>query len=200
MDNNDGTKDTTQTEENDPSVSALPRKLEQAVTLKEQDLPSFASGLVAASTEDPLASDPNHRKELQISSYYANQNNNNEAQTVVLSERARRKQRQRELRLQLEAQERERALQQALDQLLLMQEESDQDLNAILEQKQNPPKDVHLTNFDLPNLRNGGSNLLDNANLTLATGRRYGYVHAFKKNGCFFQRLGWLVVDFGRVD
>ena len=81
-----------------------------------------------------------------------------------------------------------------------MQEESDQDLNAILEQKQNPPKDVHLANFDLPNLRNGGSNLLDNANLTLATGRRYGYVHAFKKNGCFFQRLGWLVVDFGRVD
>ena len=41
--------------------------------------------------------------------------------------------------------------------------------------------DINLTNFDLPNLRGGGPNLLQNASLTLSRGRRYGLLG---RNGC----------------
>ena len=42
-------------------------------------------------------------------------------------------------------------------------------------------RDVHLRDFDLPNLRGGGPDLLSGANLTLAHGRRYGLMG---RNGC----------------
>ena len=35
-------------------------------------------------------------------------------------------------------------------------------------------KDVHFRNFDLPNLRGGGPDLLVNASLSLSKGRKYG--------------------------
>ncbi|OEU07369.1 P-loop containing nucleoside triphosphate hydrolase protein [Fragilariopsis cylindrus CCMP1102] len=42
-------------------------------------------------------------------------------------------------------------------------------------------RDVRLLNFELPNLRGGGPNLLSGANLILARGRRYGLMG---RNGC----------------
>ena len=49
--------------------------------------------------------------------------------------------------------------------------------------------DVQLVNFNLPNRKGGGPDLLSGANLTLASGRRYGLMG---RNGCGkFDSLRW---------
>ena len=76
--------------------TSTPRRLENAVTLKERDVQTFASGLVAdVEDERPVGSEP---KVSAIASFYANMIDplNNEA---VMSERNRRKKRQREVSL-----------------------------------------------------------------------------------------------------
>ena len=166
------------------------RKLRQAITLKEHDVETFASGLRAQDNEggDFGEDDAGPSK---IASFYANMidPHQNEA---ILSERNRRRQRQKELRIKMEEEERQRAIDEAMG---MFQDDGAGDTDdsaaheralgagaeggAVSEEAQ--MRDVRLLDFDLPNLRGGGPNLLSGASLILARGRRYGLMG---RNGC----------------
>lgn len=148
------------------------RKLGQSVTMKEQDVQTFASGL-RAKTDDGV-----ELEESQIKTFYANMIDP-AASKAAISERDRRKARQKEMRIQMEEEERQRAIKEAMD---MFQDNDDQDSESLMEKAQaDNMQDVHLKDFDLPNLRGGGPNLLQGANLTLARGRRFGLMG---RNGC----------------
>ena len=102
---------------------------------------------------------------------------------AAISERERRKARQKELRLKLEAEERQRAIQQAMDMLVNTDDNNNNNtsVDRMVQQSTDNMLDVHLQNMDLPNLRGGGPDLLTNANVTFARGRRYGLMG---RNGC----------------
>lgn len=99
------------------------------------------------------------------------------------SERDRRKARQKEMRERMEREERKRAIEDAMR---MMEEEesamggggtSSKDVGeemADIVNAADNAADVHLTNFNLPNRKGGGPDLLTDASLTLAGGRRYG--------------------------
>lgn len=146
------------------------RKLDQAITLKEQDVQTYASGLTADPVDDPEATSA-------IASFYANMIDisSNEA---AKSERARRKERQKKIRETMEEEERQRALKEAMD---ILEDDEEENPEALLDSANDNRADVHLKSFDLPNLRGGGPDLLQNANLILAKGRRYGLMG---RNGC----------------
>jgi len=148
------------------------RKLDQAITLKEKDVQTFASGLSADPVDDPDAVS-------SIAAFYANMidiSGNDAAQ----SERNRRKARQKEMREAMEEEERQRALKEAMG-MLQDGDEEEEDPEALLDSANDNSADVHLKSFDLPNLRGGGPDLLQNANLILAKSRRYGLMG---RNGC----------------
>ena len=156
------------------AVPAL-RKLDQSVTMKQKDIQTFASGLEA--NADPA--DPTKAK-TSIKQFYANMIDCNDA--AAISERERRKARQKEMRLKLEQEERQRAIQEAMDMLSADNDTSpEKSVDQMIEQSTDNMLDVHLQNFDLPNLRGGGPDLLTNANATFARGRRYGLMG---RNGC----------------
>jgi len=162
---------------NDLHNEQIPRKLDNTVTLKEHDIETFASGLVAdKGTGDSLDATSD------IQTFYANMidvSNNPAAK----SERARRKARQKELREKMEAEERERAL---ADAMKIMEEEENmrnnekEDMTELTTASDNA-SDVQLINFSLPNRKGGGPDLLNDSNLTLASKRRYGLMG---RNGC----------------
>ncbi len=151
------------------------QKLNKAVTMKEHDIQTFASGI---SSEPMLDHEDAHIS--SIASFYANMIDisNNEA---VISERQRRKERQKAMRLEMEEAERKRAIKEAMDLF------NDDDVGGgdnpddLLDAAADNSADVHIRNMDLPNLRGGGPDLLQNASLTLARGRRYGLMG---RNGC----------------
>jgi len=156
------------------------RKLDQAVTMKEHDVQTYASGLSSSSGGldthgNTLEDEP---KQSEIAAFYANMidiSNN----TAAISERARRKRRQKEIRERMQEEERQRALDEAM---AMLEEIGSNDVEqAMNNQATDNSADVHLVNFDLPNLRGGGPNLLQNASVTLARGRRYGLMG---RNGC----------------
>ena len=156
-----------------PSQGDSLRKLGQAVTMKEQDVQTFASGL-RAKTDDGI-----ELEESQIAAFYANMIDPS-ASKAAISERDRRKARQKELRIRMEEEERQRAIQEAMD--MFKDDDAEVSKESLMEKAQNDNmQDVHLKEFDLPNLRGGGPNLLQNTNLTLARGRRYGLMG---RNGC----------------
>jgi len=162
----------------DGGAPTLPRKLTQSVTLKEHDVETFASGLQADPVDDPEA---HAAGQSSIASFYANMIDisNNEA---AVSERARRKERQKRIREEMEENERQRALKEAMDMLAEEEEEeASRDPDSLLDNSHDNSADVHLKSFDLPNLRGGGPDLLQNASLILAKGRRYGLMG---RNGC----------------
>ena len=182
-------------------ASSALRKLSTTVTMKEQDVETFASGLRSKDengheqayspmdgTEDAEGTPGPPSK---IAAFYANMidpSNN----AMAMSERNRRKQRQHAIRLQLEDDERQRAI---ADAMTMFHTEDDDENNttkkATKQQQQQGDddeegdgvmtKDIRLLNFELPNLRGGGPNLLTGANLILARGRRYGLMG---RNGC----------------
>jgi len=161
---------------NDQHNDQIPRKLDNAVTLKEHDIETFASGLVADKTGDSLDATSD------IQAFYANMidvSNNPAAK----SERARRKARQKELREKMEVEERERAL---ADAMKILEEEENmrnnekEDMGELTTAADNAA-DVQLINFSLPNRKGGGPDLLSDSNLTLASKRRYGLMG---RNGC----------------
>ena len=162
-------------EQEDAKEPAL-RKLDQAVTMKEHDVTTYASGL--SSGVDSHGNTIDTEEQSDIASFYANMIDisSNEA---AMSERARRKQRQKELRERMEAEERQRAI----DEAMAMLEDTPDDAEESMKEADavDNSADVHLKNFELPNLRGGGPNLLDNASLTFAKGRRYGLMG---RNGC----------------
>jgi len=150
---------------------AVLRKLDHAVTLKAHDVQTYASGLSAE-----LQVDPTSTKESQIAHFYANMIDI--SSTEALSERDRRKARQKELRELLEEEERKRAIQEAM---AIFETPATDNEHEVMESSASAISDIHLQNFDLPNLRGGGPNLLTNASLSLARGRRYGLMG---RNGC----------------
>lgn len=149
------------------------RKLGQAVTMKEHDIQSYAMGLSAEL--DPVVGD---EKESQIAAFYANMIDGTLNEDAK-SERDRRKARQKELRIKMEEEERQRAIQEAM--AMLAEPEVGKTVESMMESSSDHMQDVHFRSFDLPNLRGGGPNLLQNASITLARGRRYGLMG---RNGC----------------
>mmetsp|Transcript_33748 Transcript_33748/g.100679 ORF Transcript_33748/g.100679 Transcript_33748/m.100679 type:complete len:851 (-) Transcript_33748:45-2597(-) len=160
------------------------RKLENAVTMKKHDVQSYASGLASIEGMAGAPSDVAEvEQQTQIASFYANMIDatNNPA---AVSERTRRKERQKDLREKMEEEERQRAIKDAM---AMMEGDGDDEGDGgdegegALSAADDNSADVHLRNFDLPNLRGGGPDLLSGANFTLASGRRYGLMG---RNGC----------------
>ncbi|KAL9185239.1 hypothetical protein ACHAXT_003016 [Thalassiosira profunda] len=158
-------------------IDNLPRKLDAAITLKAHDIQTFASGLVAA-TDATL----DEGGETDIQSFYANMIDASDHPRAK-SERERRKARQREMREKMEEQERKRAIEDALRMMEEgdgMGDEANEEMSEVATASDNAA-DVHFANFHLPNRKGGGPDLLTEANLTLARGRRYGLMG---RNGC----------------
>lgn len=177
--NQAGTNDTNNENE-------LPRLLDNAITLKSQDITSFASGLVA--DKDSTIDDPTDTTSSDIQSFYANMIDVSNVQGR--SERDRRKARQKEIRERMEEEERKRAIDDAMR--MMAEEEqstmegsnaggmSAQEMSEITNATDNAA-DVRLQNFHLANRKGGGQDLLEDATLILAHGRRYGLMG---RNGC----------------
>jgi ATPase subunit of ABC transporter with duplicated ATPase domains len=177
------------------------RKLSQTVTMKEQDVETFAMGMRVTENETgelygqrPMegGADGSEEGPSKIASFYANMiDYDNEA---AMSERDRRKARQKELRIKAEEEERQRAIDEAMT---MFQDNGDNEDDAGANERmlgasdgtkesstmsdEAQVRDVRLLNFELPNLRGGGPNLLSGASLILARGRRYGLMG---RNGC----------------
>jgi len=173
LDNGSNTTDATSASKKKDVDEPL-QKLTKAVTMKEHDIQTYASGILAEPMND-------HEDEniSSIASFYATMIDisNNEA---ITSERHRRKERQKALRLEMEDAERKRAIKDAMD---LLDDDAmvDEDPDDLLDAAADNSADVHIKNMDLPNLRGGGPDLLQNASLTLARGRKYGLMG---RNGC----------------
>jgi len=200
-----GTSTTTNTNTTTTTTTTTAlRKLETTVQMKQADITTFASGLEADADLSALPSNMNmnmnDRKgggggggattssSSKIQQFYANMIDCTNA--TAISERERRKARQKEERLQLEEQERQRAIQEAMEMLQSLdnRDEKKKDSSsstlsvaAMMVQLTDNMLVVHLMSFDLLNLRGGGPDLLTNATVTFARGRRYGLMG---RNGC----------------
>lgn len=180
-------------ENDDDKDGVMPLKLTKAIKMKEHDIQSFASGL---SAEPMFDHEDEHNNSggtgggagpggSSIRAFYANMIDISQNEAAI-SERKRRKERQKAIREALEEAERQRALQEAMD---ILNEDNfangedgtGENPEEMLNAANDNSADVHLKNFDLPNLRGGGPDLLQNASLTLAKGRRYGLMG---RNGC----------------
>lgn len=164
----------------------LPRLLDNAITLKSQDITSFASGLVA--DKDSTMDDPNNTSS-DIQAFYANMIDISNVQAK--SERDRRKARQKEIRERMEEEERKRAIDDAMRMMAEEEESSNSNtttggMMSVKEMSEmtnatDNAADVRLQNFHLANRKGGGKDLLEDATLILARGRRYGLMG---RNGC----------------
>jgi len=153
------------------------KKLDKTITMKDSDITTYASGLSA----DVNTGDHEDECITSIASFYANMIDISESSAAV-SERQRRKARQQQLREALEESERKRAIEEAMNVLKDEDAEIDgENPEELLNAADDNSADVHCRYFDLPNLRGGGPDLLQNASLTLARGRRYGLMG---RNGC----------------
>jgi len=131
------------------------RKLDTAITMKQHDVQTFASGLVAE--KDPTM---DQEGQSNIQAFYANMidvTNNPKA----LSERNRRKERQKQMRQKMEDDERKRAVE---DELRMLEEDllkSSNEANAQeLTTANDNAADVHFIRFSLPNKKGGGPDLI----------------------------------------
>ncbi len=158
------------------------QKLDKAVTMKANDVKSYAMGLSAESMNDIHTINHEDENISSIASFYANMIDISDNQTA-LSERQRRKERQKQIRLEMEEAERKRAIEEAMNVLNDDDDVDGENVNAdeLLSAAEDNSADVHCRDFDLPNLRGGGPDLLQGASLTLARGRRYGLMG---RNGC----------------
>uniref|UniRef100_A0A7S4QCT5 ABC transporter domain-containing protein n=2 Tax=Ditylum brightwellii TaxID=49249 RepID=A0A7S4QCT5_9STRA len=190
---NDNKNNNRDDDDGEPTI----RKLTSTVTLKDHDITTFASGLIAATINTDIDGDDEDailttsRPSESMETFYANMID--VTNVSAMSERARRKARQKELREKMEEEERRRAVEDAMK----MMEEDEEDEaegrdeefgldddvkgSADGDNRQDNASDVHLRNIDLPNLRGGGPDLLVSSSITLASGRRYGLMG---RNGC----------------
>lgn len=172
----------------DDNAADVPlRRLDNAITLQSQDIQTFASGLVADA--DASGVDPDETPS-DIQAFYANMIDATD-NPAATSERNRRKARQREMREKLDDEERLRAIEDAAR--MMVEEEGmtgkdgsgngggGSEAMAEMTTASDNAADVHLTGFNLANRKGGGPDLLSDANLTLASGRRYGLMG---RNGC----------------
>jgi ABC-type dipeptide/oligopeptide/nickel transport system ATPase subunit len=176
---------------NGDSLIAPLRKLDVAVKIGDKDVQSFASGLQADVDSGMAVQGGNDEgpEQSKIAAFYASmidvQHN-----YLATSERVRRKGRQKEIRERMEEEERQRAIEEAMAMFQVPGvgeggDESNPDANAkvdtMMEISADNASDVHFRKLDLPNLRGGGANLLTDASITLARGKRYGLMG---RNGC----------------
>ena len=196
MGNTNGSGGANQAANNDGNdENELPRLLDNAITLKSQDIKTFASGLVA--DKDSTMDDPNTSSDIQ--NFYANMIDVSNVQGR--SERDRRKARQKEIRERMEEEERKRAIDDAM-RMMAEEEESAtmegngsggmsaQEMSEMTNATDNAA-DVRLQNFNLANRKGGGQDLLEDATLILARGRRYGLMG---RNGCGKVRLSHMIL------
>jgi ABC-type multidrug transport system fused ATPase/permease subunit len=190
--NTDTNTDTNTKDETVTPTTAPLRKLEQAVIIGDKDVQSFASGLQADgdSARDAAGNDekPGQSK---IAAFYANMIDVKD-NYLATSERVRRKARQKEIRERMEEEERQRAIEEAMAMFTVTPGAAGGDsgdptgagaatVDTMMDNSSDNAQDVHFRNLDLPNLRGGGENLLQNANIMLARGKRYGLMG---RNGC----------------
>ena len=97
----------------------------------------------------------------------------------IVSQRAKRKEAQRKLREKQEEEDRLRAIRDVME--MAMNAERDDEMPEDAIEFDDNFADVHLKSFNLPNKRGSGPDLLTDANLILARGRRYGLLG---RNGC----------------
>ena len=179
-------------DDGDDSADRMPRKLDNAITLKSRDIQTFASGLVADSSDpssgrllDGDDDDDDHpRHQSDIQAFYANMIDASD-HPKARSERERRKARQKEMRERADDEERKRAIE---DSMRMMEEDgptggdgggsgsggdatTGEDMAEMTTASDNAA-DVRLSNFHLANRKGGGPDLISDANLTLASGRR----------------------------
>ena len=148
---------------NDDLNNELPRRLDNAITLKSHDIQSFASGLIA--DKDPtMMDDANASSDIQ--EFYANMID--VTNVKARSERDRRKARQKELREKMEEEERKRAIDDVM-RMMVEEEESTKDKQNIggggggltpqemaeMTNAADNAADVHLQNFNLGNRKGG---------------------------------------------
>ena len=196
MGNTNGSGGTNQAANNDGNdENELPRLLDNAITLKSQDIKTFASGLVA--DKDSTMDDPNTSSDIQ--NFYANMIDVSNVQGR--SERDRRKARQKEIRERMEEEERKRAIDDAMRMMAEEEESAAMEGNASggmsaqemseMTNATDNAADVRLQNFNLANRKGGGQDLLEDATLILARGRRYGLMG---RNGCGKVRLSHMIL------
>lgn len=116
----------------------LPRRLEAAVTLKQHDIQSFASGLVANVDPTDINDEPS-----EIQTFYANMIDVSKHPRAK-SERERRKARQREMREKIEEEERKRAIDDAMRMMSDERDDGEVKEEEILNAADNAA-DVHFT-------------------------------------------------------
>jgi ATP-binding cassette, subfamily F, member 3 len=144
--------------------------LEKKITIGDSDVQTFASGMKAQGGDDDA-------RGMDFSTFFANQIGiRTEA---AMSEKKRRKLAQRKLREEAERREREIELENQMS--LAATGDASADDAAGYNDSVDNAQDCHLVNFNLPNKKGSGTDLLSNVNLTLARGRRYGLVG---RNGC----------------
>ncbi|GMI35615.1 hypothetical protein TrCOL_g9454 [Triparma columacea] len=144
--------------------------LEKKITIGDSDVQTFASGMKARGGDDDA-------RGMDFSTFFANQIGiRTEA---AMSEKKRRKLAQRKLREEAERREREIELENQMS--LAATGDASADDAAGYNDSVDNAQDCHLVNFNLPNKKGSGTDLLSNVNLTLARGRRYGLVG---RNGC----------------
>jgi hypothetical protein len=119
------------------SVETVLRRLDHAVTIKDKDVQTFASGLQADMDTTELD------KESDIAAFYANMIDvtNNAA---AVSERARRKERQREIRLAMEEEERKRCIEEAM---AMLENTETASTEKMMERSVDNAQDVHFKNL-----------------------------------------------------
>jgi ABC-type multidrug transport system fused ATPase/permease subunit len=162
------------------------KRLDKAVTMKENYVVSYANGLRAKEEHGPN----DEGKESAIQNFYANMIGIQSDE--VMSERARRKAAQKALREKKADEDRLQAIQDAM----AMAEEDPVDMAERSDNNNgggggggggaeyeagDSHVDVHFRDFNLPNKKGSGTDLLANVNLTLSKGRRYGLMG---RNGC----------------
>ena len=166
-------------EDGDDGVGQVTKLLTNKVRMAEEDSQySGNGGIVPLTSEEETAAS----RGFSVAAFFANQIG--VRTEAAISEKKRRKLAQKKLREEQERREREKEIEHQMAMAAAGGSEEGGDGScydgADFEAEDNAA-DVHLANFNLPNKKGSGQDLLSNVNLTLARGRRYGLVG---RNGC----------------
>ena len=159
------------------------RKLEKSVKISDDDVAaqgkSTGIGVIQFTFEEEALGANAFGGSLGVAAFFANQIGiRTEA---AISEKNRRKEMQRRLKREDEERQRADELEHQIKLNQGMGEEDGDDDLAVSKDAEDHQQDIHIRNFNLPNKRGSGGDLLQGANLTLSRGRRYGLLG---RNGC----------------
>ncbi|GMH77457.1 hypothetical protein TL16_g07416 [Triparma laevis f. inornata] len=151
-------------------VGEVTKLLSKKITIGDSDIVTAGSGILAQ------ADDETQPRGFSVANFFANQIGIRSEAAV--SEKKRRKMAQQKLREEQERREREIALEHQMSLAATGETLGSDDYSDEISDN---AQDCHLVNFNLPNKKGSGLDLLSNVNLTLSKGRRYGLVG---RNGC----------------